>query len=171
MKPLRWVTGVFAAAALCGALVWFWPRTPEAVVDHQQREAIADADTARQLVERKVPVARRKTDTAIADTSRSREEIKSAVEEERSLVDSTLKAADVQIQTRDDRIKTLEKRSGGKVFLFSEVGVSSPLDRPKLGFEAQAGVAVRLDPHTKIQLGVTTEKELQLSVRRELRLF
>ena len=175
MKPLlhklTWPVGVLVAGALIGALVWLWPSPADSVVDQQQRVAIEQADTARAVVQRRIPVARTKTDKVVADTTSSRPEIQTAVEEERSAADSTIAAADRQIETRDTRIKTLEKRTGGLLFLYSEVGVSSPLDRLKLGFEGEAGIAVKLDQHTRIQLGATSEKELQLKVRRELRLF
>lgn len=173
MKPLlqRLPIAALVLAGAIAAVVWLRPSPPDAVVDRQERQAIAVADSQRVERQAAVPVARRKTDKVVADTTTSRPQIKEVIAEERTAVDSTLAAADRQIATRDRRIHTLETRAGGILFVYSELGVSTPLDRLRPGFEGEAGLEVRLDRNTRIQLGATTDREVQLKVRRDFRVF
>lgn len=171
LSRLRWPAVLLIVAGLIAALVWLRPTGGEAVVDRQERQAIASADSGRRVFDVALPRARKKTDRALADTSATRQEVKVAVVEERAVADSSIAAADRQVAARDRRITTLEKRNGGILFVYSEIGVTSPLDRLKAGFEGEAGLELRLDRNTRIQLGATSDKEVQVKVRRDFRLF
>lgn len=169
---VKWAPAVVAAGILVAAFVWLWPTPPDNMVDVQQRQAIEVADTIRRVAQQTMVVARRRTDRVLRDTTTSRAEIQQVVGEEREATDSTLKVADRQIEARDTRIKTLEKRAGGRLFLFSEVGVASAIAPPfTLEFVGEAGIALHLDRNTQMQLSVTTDERLKLSVRRQLRIL
>lgn len=141
--------------------------------DVEQKAAIAQADTVyRERVDTQWRV-RTTTDVRIQhDTVFTRDTVRAIVQAERTACDAVVSACTTQVALRDLRIKTLEARQRGWLFLYGQgAGLFRPSPPIRMRFEAEGGIEVPLDRTTDLQLGVTTDQEVKVGVRRRLRVF
>jgi hypothetical protein len=173
---------VLVAGALLAIALWArgWHR-PDDVVDKEQRQHVARADSSHRARVTVLKKVRRTTDAVLADpTSQppngkptiTKDSAKTLVHHEREACDTVLAADSAQVKERDTRIKTLEHRLGGTLFIYAEGGLAMPVDS-LLGsrLEGEAGLAIRLKRDLFLQAGMTMRREARLTVRRQWRLF
>lgn len=174
---LRWALYLtpFLAAAIGGALLLRGGGKYEALEDKQQRQAIETADSTQEEKQQVLDEVRVETDSILADTTTPdipKTQAKKQIEKERNACDQVISACERAKRERDQRIETLERRTGGKLFIVGELGVESPLENLlKPGFEAELGLGWKVDPNTFVEATVTTDKELRVKARRQFRLF
>jgi hypothetical protein len=140
--------------------------------DQREREVIHTADTVYVQRADTLKATRTRTDTLlqfITDTV-VRAQVDTIIQHERNACDAVISACEQRVKARDARIATLEKRSAGWLFLYGEAGGglrngSIPV------LEGEVGAAVLLDRSTSVQLGVDTDRDIKLKVRRQIKLF
>jgi hypothetical protein len=139
----------------------------------REREVIRETDSVYVTATDTLTVVRRRTDslyTGITDTVIHRDTVVRIVERERVACDAVVSACEARVKARDQRIRTLEGQAGGRLFLYGEAGGGVKAGSlPVVGLEL--GGAFRLDRHTMVQLGATTDREIRVKVRRQIKLF
>jgi hypothetical protein len=98
--------------------------------------------------------------------------VDTVLQQEQAACDAVIAACAARVASRDLRIRTLEKREGGRLFLYGEAGAMVRL-LPPLTFraEGEAGLAFRLDRSTFLNAAVTTDQEAKVYVEKRVRLF
>jgi hypothetical protein len=178
-RTLGWIV------AACLLAAYLLKPSPDDLIDRREKDAIRVTDSVYVTATDTLIEVRRHTDSVLvavtdtllqiiplADTLIHRDTVVQILGRERRACDAVVSACEARVKARDVRIATLERRNGGWLVLYGDMGVSAPIPTFRgLTVDGEAGVALRLDRQTQIQLGATTRGEARISVRRQITLF
>jgi hypothetical protein len=159
--------------AACLAAAYLLKPSPDSVTDKVEKQAIRAADSLHVDLKLRLGSVRLATDSVlVADTTFRADTVTAIVQRERSACDAVLSACEARVAARDTRIKTLEARQAGWLHLYADAGVLLPGGLPVgARFDAEGGIALRLDRQTQVQAGATSRGDVRISVRRQVKLF
>lgn len=136
--------------------------------DERERAVIRETDSVYVTRRDTLRDIRRVTDSVIrVDTLIHRDTVRVLVERERNACDAVISACEARVRARE---ALLEQRRPGWLHLYGEAG-GGLRDGTVPVLEGEVGASVRLDPSTSLQLGVDTDRDITLTVRRQIKLF
>lgn len=172
---MGYIVGGVGGLVIAVGLITAECRTPDSVVDHEQRVVIHQADSTHRAAVVQLQQVRHHTDRTLADPrpAISKTEAHAIVHQERAAADTVFRADSAAIKARDTRIKTLERRTGGHLFLYGQAGLDLPpgLKVGDTQLQAEVGLSLKLSNTLSVQAAATTGGGVRIYGRKSLRLF